>query len=146
MRSQLAARLSALTAMPFSELKDEWQRTWGQAPPDITPDLMARGIAWSLQAAQDPDFVTKIVKKLGELAASDNPMGLVMEKCDELKPGTRLTRSWKGRVIVVTVTDKGFYCDGATYSSLSKCVAEVTGCKCSGASFFGLLNSRGHRA
>ena len=54
------------------------------------------------------------------------------------RPGTILTRRYKGRTLQVEVLEHGFACDGKTYRSLSAVAKAVTGSHCSGHFFFGL--------
>ena len=57
---------------------------------------------------------------------------------DRLRPGTILTRRYKGRTLQVEVRDHGFAFDGQVYRSLSAVAKAVTGSHCSGHFFFGL--------
>jgi len=53
--------------------------------------------------------------------------------------GSKLTRTYKGREIVVEVLKDGFRYEGATYSSLTAIAKKATGYKAiSGPAFFGL--------
>ena len=54
------------------------------------------------------------------------------------RPGTILTRRYKGRTLQVEVLEHGFACEGKTYRSLSAVAKAVTGSHCSGHFFFGL--------
>jgi hypothetical protein len=61
----------------------------------------------------------------------------------QLKPGTRLVRSWHGRTISVLVSEAGYVFEDRTYRSLSRIAREVTGAAWSGPRFFGLLAGKG---
>jgi hypothetical protein len=61
----------------------------------------------------------------------------------QLKPGTRLVRSWHGRTISVLVSEAGYVFEDRTYRSLSRIAREVTGAFWSGPRFFGLLAGKG---
>jgi hypothetical protein len=54
------------------------------------------------------------------------------------RPGTILTRRYKGRTLQVEVLEHGFAFEGKTYRSLSAVAKAVTGSHCSGHFFFGL--------
>jgi hypothetical protein len=54
------------------------------------------------------------------------------------KPGTLLTREFKGQVHVVKVLDDGFEYDGHQYKSLSKIATEIAGTRWNGFVFFAL--------
>ena len=59
------------------------------------------------------------------------------------KPGTTLTRTFKGKEIKVTVTDDGFRYGGKTYRSLTAVALAVTGYKAvSGPRFFGMVQPK----
>ena len=55
-----------------------------------------------------------------------------------LRPGTRLVRSWNGETYNVLVTDDGYRFNDQTYASLSSIAQAITGAKWSGPRFFGL--------
>ena len=59
------------------------------------------------------------------------------------KPGTTITRSFKGKQITVKVTDNGFVYRGKTYKSLTALTIHITGYGAvSGPRFFGLVGAR----
>lgn len=45
----LADRLGALATMSPVQLRNEWQRAYKSPAPRVSTDLLARGIAWTLQ-------------------------------------------------------------------------------------------------
>ena len=55
-----------------------------------------------------------------------------------LKPGTMLTREWRGVVHRVHVLEDGFAMNGRRYASLSIVARTITGARWSGPRFFGL--------
>jgi len=58
--------------------------------------------------------------------------------------GSKLTRKYRGKEIVVEVTKDGFRYDGATYTSLTALAKAITGYKAiSGPAFFGLWHRAG---
>ena len=58
-------------------------------------------------------------------------------------PGTLLTRTWKGRTILVEVLAKGFRHENQHYSSLSAIAVAVTGTRWNGLAFFKLTRPMG---
>lgn len=56
--------------------------------------------------------------------------------------GTRLTRMFKGKEIVVTVTAEGFKYGGATFASISAVARHITGYMISGPVFFKLVEPK----
>ena len=71
-----------------------------------------------------PSFVT------GKLARQRKP--------GTMKPGTTITRTWRGQEIVVHVRENGFEHDGVLYRSLSAIAKQITGAHWNGKLFFGL--------
>ena len=62
----------------------------------------------------------------------------VSDALPEIKPGTRLLRSWDGKTHEVIVTPQGYLWRGQTWKSLSRIAREITGTSWSGPTFFGL--------
>lgn len=56
--------------------------------------------------------------------------------------GTRLTRMFKGKEIVVTVTADGFKYEGQTFGSISAVARHITGYMISGPVFFKLVEPK----
>ena len=72
-------------------------------------------------------------------ATQEQPVTLRVPDNDRLpRPGTILTRRYKGRTLQVEVLEHGFAFEGQTYRSLSAVANAVTGSHCSGHFFFGL--------
>jgi hypothetical protein len=63
-----------------------------------------------------------------------------------LKPGTRLVRSWHGKMHQVLVLDDGFEFDGRRYASLTQIAGDITGTHWSAPRFFGLVTRLRRRA
>ncbi|WP_219894240.1 DUF2924 domain-containing protein [Aquisediminimonas profunda] len=131
-------RIAALATMSLAQLCIEWRRVWKTTPPEITVDLLARSIAWKLQAqvygGHSPETMRKL-KALTSGRAGDPVAGT-------LKPGTRILREWNGRSINVLAIEGGFLFEDRSYRSLSEIAREVTGTKWSGPRFFGMKAKR----
>lgn len=56
--------------------------------------------------------------------------------------GTKLTRQFKGREIVVDVVEGGFQYEGETFKSISACARHITGYMISGPVFFKLVEPK----
>jgi hypothetical protein len=128
--------------MAIQELRAEWQRLHHAMPPNISRDLLTRGIAYKIQerASGGPNAALK--RRLHRLA-SELANGKATSSAPTLKPGARLVREWGGRVHSVTVTEDGFEYAGARYGSLSQIAKTITGAHWSGPRFFGLNKSSG---
>ena len=139
MPSNTSEELDALIAMKPPELRARWRDVYRAVAPDIGPDLMRRGIAYRLQERRQGGLtsstrrdVERLIKQLGkgegELARSPT----------SLKTGTRLVRSWRGKMHHVLILDEGYEYDGRRYQSLSQIAQDITGAHWSGPRFFGL--------
>jgi len=135
----LEQQLAELRGMSPAQLRAKWRECWRKPAPDIGPDLLRRGIAWKLQSRIYGDVPTHIKREL-ERAAESLRRGeeLLNAKRPSLKPGTRLVRSWHGKVHRVLVLDDGYEYDDRRFSSLTQVASAITGTHWSGPDFFGL--------
>ena len=139
--------LDRLLKMKPAELRSRWREVYRSIAPDIGPDLLRRGIAYRLQERGQGSLTSstrrEIERQIKSLGRDDG----VSVNTPSLKPGTRLVRSWRGRMHQVLVLEDGFEFDGRRYGSLTQIASEITGAHWSGPRFFGLLaKSRGSAA
>src|SRR5262249_33563366 len=91
------------------------------------------------ELAADADLRLSAPPSDAMTATPDQPPALRVPADDRLpRPGTILTRRYKGRTLQVEVLEHGFAYDGQVYRSLSAVAKAVTGSHCSGHFFFGL--------
>ena len=130
--------LAALATMSPVQLRAEWRRVHRAAPPPLTLDLMRRGIAYRLQERVHGGVPPKIIKAIRRLAeqAARNAMDPVARV--QVKPGTRLVRSWKGATDSVLVINDGYLIGDRRFASLSEAAKAITGAHWSGPRFFGI--------
>lgn len=133
-----------LAKMKPAELRARWREVYRSVAPDIGPDLLRRGIAYRLQERGQGSLTIstrrKIERQIKKLGRDDE----APVRAPSLKPGTRLVRSWRGRMHQVLVLEYGFEFDGRRYGSLTQIASDITGAHWSGPRFFGLLaRSRG---
>ncbi|HUU45738.1 MAG TPA: DUF2924 domain-containing protein [Acidobacteriota bacterium] len=62
------------------------------------------------------------------------------------KPGTTITKTYKGKTINVRVLEHGFECGGKEFRSLSAVAKHVTGAIWNGYLFFGLIPRQGKKS
>jgi hypothetical protein len=130
--TRLEVKLARLATLSQAELRQEWVSAYGTRPPPMSPKLLRHGIAYRFQETS----LGALSKRTSQvLKAAD---GMAKLPSASPKPGTQLVRSWNGRTIAVTVTEKGFLFDDRKYRSLSAIAQEVTGAHWSGPRFFGL--------
>jgi hypothetical protein len=136
--AKLDEKLAGLATMSLAELRQEWQRIAGSEAPRLAADLLRHAVAHRLQE-----------RALGGLPAADRRMlravgeRLRSGSAPQLKAGTRLLRSWRGRNVSVEVTEGSYLFEDRSFTSLSAIAREVTGTGWSGPRFFGLTASQG---
>lgn len=135
-------RINALERMTPSALRAEWGRMIGEPPPPFLGfALMVRALAARLQEAEAGKLTKAELRQLGALGRKDErrKFGRVPS---ETKPGTWLSRTWRGEVHEVIVLENGCEYRGARFGSLSAVARHITGAKWSGPRFFGLNSPR----
>ena len=111
-----------------------WTCLIGAEPPQrLTKDLMARGIAYEIQARELGGFTPAEKKELAALATGPRPADL-----PKSKTGMRLYRSWQGMTHEVLVLKSGYSWRNKRYESLSEVARAITGTRWSGPRFFGV--------
>jgi DUF2924 family protein len=157
MPPNLASEMAALPRLGVSELRAKFAIVFGEATPSHNKTWLIKRIAWRLQAQAEGDLSERARRRAAELVA-DTDLRLSAPRAEpttsgstpalvpalrmpadaRLRPGTVLTRRYKGRTLQVEVLEHGFAWEGQTYRSLSALAKAVTGSHCSGHFFFGL--------
>ena len=153
MPPNLASEIAALPRLRVAELRDKFAVVFGEPTPSHNKVWLVKRIAWRLQAQAEGDLSERARQRAAALVADADlrlsappaqattaqPPHLRLPIDDRLpRPGTILTRRYKGRTLQVEVLDHGFACEGQVYRSLSAVAKAVTGSHCSGHFFFGL--------
>lgn len=135
----LEIQLARLTTMSSAALRAEWRQLYKRPAPDLTADLLRRGIAWRLQekavGGLSPALLRQIERLMREVARTGEA---VARPATRIKPGTRLVRDWGGDSHHVLVLDEGFLYRDESYRSLTTIAHTITGARWSGPRFFGL--------
>ncbi|MDP9421362.1 MAG: DUF2924 domain-containing protein [Pseudomonadota bacterium] len=127
---RITEEVRALEALDLHGLRDEWRRRYGEPPKMRSRELLARLLAWRIQADAFGGLDATTIRLLkSDMLPSPKPL---------LAPGTRLARDWQGRRHEVDVLDKGFRYNGADFRSLSEVARTITGTRWNGLRFFGL--------
>ena len=157
MHPDLAAEIAALPRRRVSELRAKFAAVFGEPTPSHNKVWLVKRIAWRLQAQAEGDLSERARRRAAELVA-DADLRLSAPRAEQtqpdsapkqaptlrmpadgrLRPGTVLTRRYKGCAIEVDVLEHGFAYEGQVYRSLSAVAKVVTGSHCSGHFFFGL--------
>jgi hypothetical protein len=138
----LAGPEGDLARASLDVIRGEWRRLYRSEPPQISRDLLLRGIAYRRQELEQGGLGKATRRKLKTLAKIFRTTGrMAPDPRVALKPGARLVREWRGRTHTVTVTEDGFEYAGVSYPSLTKVAKKITGAHWSGPRFFGLLRA-----
>jgi len=156
MLPNLAVEIAALSRLRVSELRAKFAEVFGEPTPSHNKVWLVKRIAWRLQAKAEGDLSERARRRATELmadadmrlsappadagTATQEPHAILRVPVDDRRPrpGTILTRRYKGRTITVEVLDHGFAYADQVYRSLSAVAKAVTGSHCSGHFFFGL--------
>ena len=156
MPPNLATEIAALPRLRVRELRARFVVVFGEPTPSHNKVWLVKRLAWRLQAQAEGDLSERARKRAAELVADadlrlsappaqattsapSQAATLRVPHDDRLpRPGTILTRRYKGRTLQVEVLEHGFALDGKVYRSLSAVAKAVTGSHCSGHFFFGL--------
>lgn len=131
--AEIRSELVLLESMNLEELRFAWVKRMKTSPPRISAGLLRLALAHALQSKALGGISKSTDRKLSELSAGTNGP----------PPGTRLSRSWQGKLHIVTVTDDGkFSWQGKDWDSLSVIARTITGTHWSGPAFFGTRAKR----
>lgn len=152
----LATQIAELQNLSTAELAAEFTRLHGRPPRYRSVPWLRKRISFALQVAAHGGLRGPARAELDRLAAEvrvpasaptvaatngDGPTTTT----EALRPGTILTRDWRGRQIRVLVTTSGFEFDGQRFGSLSAVAFAITGSKWNGRLFFELTTRGGPR-
>ncbi len=130
MDETILEEVRALARLDLEGLREAWRQRYGTPPRLRSADLLARMLAWRIQAEAfgGLDVETRALltrKSLPTITPS-------------LTSGMRLEREWRGVKEVVEIVPGGFRWRDQTFASLSKVAQAITGVKWNGPRFFGL--------
>ena len=136
----VAAEIDALIGMGVDGLRAAWRRRFRSLPPPIqSADFLRRLMAWKIQVEAygdlDPETLALLKRARAAVAKGRDP---VAQHQASLRPGTILTREWRGVTHRVVVLDAGFEHDGKQYRSLSEIARTISSTRWSGPRFFGI--------
>jgi hypothetical protein len=127
---RIAMEVRALEVLDLQELRDEWRKRYGDPPRMRSRELLARLLAWKIQADAFGGLDAVTMRKL----KSDQ---LPLPK-PSLPLGATIRRDWQGRRYEVEVVEGAFRFAGNEYRSLSEVARVITGTRWNGLRFFGL--------
>ena len=154
MEQTLSPDIAVLQRMTTSDLRRRYAEVFGEQPSTWNRIWMFKRLAWRLQALAEGGLSERARRRAAALVqeadlrlsappaglAPSDPPALIRWPADARlpRPGTILTRRYKGRTLTVEVLEHGFAYEGQIYRSLSDVAKAVTGSHCSGHFFFGL--------
>lgn len=135
-------RIAALLVMTPAQKKAEWRRVFGiPAPPAFGIALLTRALAAKLQEKAYGGLSKAELRQIAGQIRKDQriPRGV---RAPVVKPGTWLSRTWRGEVHEVVILEGSYEYRGTRYRSLSAIARKITGAAWSGPRFFGLHSPR----
>ncbi len=130
MDETILEEVRALARLDLKGLREAWRQRYGTPPRLRSADLLARMLAWRIQAEA---FGGLDVETRALLTRKSLPT-----VTPSLTSGMRLEREWRGVKEVVEIVPGGFRWRDQTFASLSKVAQAITGVKWNGPRFFGL--------
>src|SRR5476651_74838 len=137
------AEVDGLQDLDLRQLKTMWAKRLGAVPKHQSADLLRRRLAYEIQASAYGGLQPKTRRRLRRLhEAFTGDRNYSPSVGHSFKPGTILTRAWKGVTHQVNVLEEGFEYSGKHYQSLSEIARLIAGTNWSGPTFFGLRNRK----
>ena len=131
----LDIEITTLESMSRAELRAAWSRLVRTPPPNVSRGLLQLALAHHLQSKVMGGVTKATERKLQEIADGT--------AAEQVTPGSRFVREWRGRVHVVTVSDERRYrWENRDWNSLSEIARTITGTQWSGPAFFGTKSSK----
>jgi hypothetical protein len=151
MKQAAIPKLSELSTAARAELLAIWMATLGKPPAALrtSREVLASALAWQLQERKFGGLTAATERKLHVLARAHQrkqPSPQLPVTSTNLRPGTVITKQWRGAQHVVMVLADGFQHQGKVYGSLSHLAREITGTRWNGPAFFGLRKGHGRAA
>ena len=147
MMERLEGQLARLATLSSVALRAEWRQLYKRPAPDMTADLLRRGIAWRLQERVSGELAPSVKREIARLMGEVERTGeAVPQASSRIKAGTWLVRDWGGTSHHVLILDDGYLYRERRYRSLTTIAVEITGTRWSGPRFFGLKTRKKEKA
>ena len=131
-------QVAILPEMTTDELKQMWKKYHKTTPPPFNRVFLIKRLAYRIQELAYGGLSKETEQRLDSLASDENGQSNKMPAKEQILPGTRLVRGWKGVEHSCTVLDDGFEYQGRRFKSLSAVANCITGSRWNGLVFFGL--------
>ncbi|HBP08596.1 DUF2924 domain-containing protein [Victivallis vadensis] len=139
--TSVTRQLMELQNMGVPALQARFEELYGFPTTQKRVVTLRKRIAFRIQELYYGGLTTAEKDVLNEVASNDPLANLQKTSNNEsvLLPGSRLTRTWKGKEYEVTIMDDGrFEYEGRIFRSLSGIASEITGSHWNGKVFFGV--------
>jgi len=151
--------IAGLERLTMAQLRARYAELFGESTSVKNRTWLLRRVAWRLQSLAEGDLSQRARQRAAELANDADlrlgpprpptngsartpaaPVAIPRTRHDARlpRPGSLLTRAYKGQTLQVQVLADGFEFEGKFYDSLSAVARAVTGSHCSGYWFFAL--------
>ena len=131
-------QVAILPEMTTDELKQMWKKYHKTTPPPFNRVFLIKRLAYRIQELAYGGLSKETEQRLDGLASDENGQSSKMPAKEQILPGTRLVRGWKGVEHSCTVLDDGFEYQGRRFKSLTAVANFITGSRWNGLVFFGL--------
>src|SRR5512142_2385692 len=143
MSHRAPTEIAGLSTMDTPQLIEAWESALKEpAPRHLRRQIFLPLLLYKLQEKAHGGLKPEVRQRLRKLAKSFGSGSAGAERSLiaplKFKPGTRLSRTWRGKTHHVVVSERGFEYNGQTYQSLSHIARSITGTRWSGPLFFGL--------
>ena len=149
------AQIEELGRMRVGELRERYQEVFGEKTTTAHKQHLVRRIAWRLQVLVEGDLSERAHRRALKIADDRDlrvtvPASVLQLKRGAVKskpkrpdprrprPGSVLSRAFRGQTVEVKVLENGFEYQGQRYGSLSAVARAATGTRWNGLVFFGL--------
>jgi hypothetical protein len=156
MELNITQELARLEGMTVNQLRVKFAEAFGETTRARHKRWLVKRIAWRMQALAEGDLSHRARKRALQLARDADlrlspptlkflspqaePNAQLCIPMDQRlpKPGTVITRPYKGQTFQVKVLAHGFEFEGEYFKSLSAAAKKITGWHCNGYLFFRL--------
>ena len=155
MTETMIERINSLRGMTVGQLREKYRAVFGEVTKSGNRDWLWRRVAWRIQELEYGGLSGRARSRAAELADEADirarvPKNAFADIPDEMRnravrPGTVLTRKYKGRAYSVRALENGFEYDGRIFRSLSAVARDITGSHWNGNLFFKISGNGGQK-
>jgi hypothetical protein len=125
-----------LSKLSLNELRQMWAKAWQKESAErLGRTLLETSLTFKISNNLTPELQSRLDHLIKTYKRNPKYFD---ERCNALRPGMQLMRSWKGKKHTVLVKTDGFDFQGRLYTSLSQIANDITGTRWNGHLFFDL--------